>query len=291
MCAIFSSPYVWGNTVLTAKAALLAAISAFGLTANASEKIAYWTFSETEGPVFNAQISENENHATAEQRHQGWIGYSPNISDDGEVLRNGSYARFNGQRNSIVLIDDTEHLDFNPGEQSFIISAHFSIDQSVLSSEALGPNQTWNLVQKGRFNNTGGQWKLQIRKNNNGRLFLQCLMNDDIQDTKKTSVQIALKQHWILREEPLKGRCELNRAESELRLELTTENQTNRVLRKATTLRTSFGAVAPQVGQCGSPNAFGGNIAIGNKPLCPDQKLDTDDAFRGKVYSLQIDRF
>jgi len=277
--------------VLTAKATLLAALSAFGFTANASETIAYWTFSQTEGPVINEHISENKNHSTAKQRHQGWIGYSSNNSDDDEVLRNGSHARFNGQRNSIVLIDDTEHLDFNPRNESFIISTHFSIDQSVLSSNALGPNQTWNLVQKGRFNNTGGQWKLQIRKNNNGRIFLQCLMNDDQRDTKKASVQIALKQHWILNEEPLKGRCELNRAESELRLELTTANLTNRVLRKATTLRTDFGAVAPRIGQCGSPNAFGGNIAIGNKPLCPNQELDTDDAFRGKVFRLQIDRF
>ena len=52
-----------------------------------------------------------------------------------------------------------------------------------------------------------------------------------------------------------------------------------------------FGTVAPEAGECGTSESYGGNVAIGNKPLCPDQELDTNDAFRGEVFNVRIERF
>lgn len=271
-------------------APFLQAISAESKTIQATTDVVYWSFSETTGPVINTQSPLNQSDSAADSTYNGWVGYSPD-NDDGEVDRDGSHARFNGQRNSIVFIANASHADLNPGNESFIVTAHFAVDQSVLSDEALGRNQTWNLVQKGRFNNLGGQWKLQIRKNHSGRIFLQCLFNDNQPDTPKESIQIPLNKTWIRGDHMLKGRCTLDRSANQLSVDLTNTTKDINVARKKTELRNNFGSVVPQLGECGTPNAFGGNVTIGNKPLCPKQQLDTDDAFRGKVYSVRIQRF
>ena len=146
-------------------------------------------------------------------------------------------------------------------------------------------------MQKGRFNNSGGQWKIQVRKNHSGRVFLQCLVNDNKTDSKKESVQIRLKNAWISDENTLEGRCSLNREKNELSAELTNLTTGVSARSKTAELNNNFGAVAPHAGECGSPESFGGNVTIGNKPLCPNQQLDTNDAFRGKVQSILIQRF
>lgn len=259
----------------------LALLFVLAPNAQANGTVAHWTFEQTKGSVVNTQSHNNQN--------DGWIGYSPDNTDDNEVERNASMVAFNGARNSIILIDDANHTDFNPGLNALVISARFVVDRSVLDEDALGLNQTWNLVQKGRFNNVGGQWKMQIRKSHNGRLFLQCLVNDDKPETKSTKVQVVLKPKWINSDHIFEGRCELSRKDKELRVDLTNTTQGNKTLRKTSEVPAEFGAVAPQAGECGTPQAFGGNVAIGNKPLCEDQELDTDDAFRGTVFSIKID--
>lgn len=290
------------RSTTSAKAlALLALVPcAFASTNALTNTVANWTFSQSAGPIVNTQVSDDQNDPATNSatknsrnnpRNNGWTGYSPDSDDDNEVDRNGSHARFNGQRNSIVLIDDANHTDFNPGYDSLVVTAQFAINRSALNEEALGFNQTWNLVQKGRFNNAGGQWKLQIRKNHSGRIFLQCLVNDDKPDTRRVAAQIPLKKAWLNDEQTLEGSCTLNRKTNELSAELTNTTQNINVPAITKALTEDFGAVAPQAGMCGSPEAFGGNVAIGNKPLCPDQKLDTNDAFRGKVHSVLIQRF
>ena len=219
------------------------------------------------------------------------IGYSLDESDDGEVDRDGPWVRFNGQRDSIILIDADRHADFNPGGGSFAVTVQFVIDRAVLDTEALGPGETWNLLQKGRYNNAGGQWKLQIRKNRSERVFFQCLINDDRPDTPKAAAQIAVSRAWILDSDTLEGRCTLEREANRLSVELTDTTRGIDVPRVTRSLPADFGAVSPRAGECGSPEAFGGNVAIGNKPMCPDQELDTDDAFRGEVHSVRLDRF
>lgn len=273
----------------TSKLALLTALLAIPPgSAAAATTMAHWTFSQTQGPVVNEEAAIERD---VKLRHSGWAGYSIDNGDDGEVNRDGERVTFNGQRDSIILIDDANHTDFNPGPESLIITMQFAVDQSALNNEALAPKETWNLIQKGRFNNSGGQWKMQIRKAPAGRLFLQCLINDDKPDTRREAAQIALQKPWVKESHTLLGRCVLNRPANELILELTNLTiGSSKSKVTTTTLSTDFGNVDPQAGDCGTPNAFGGNVSIGNKPLCPDQELDTDDAFRGVVFSAQIER-
>lgn len=273
---------------LTTMTALLAVAFTLATSYAAEATIAQWDFNQTEGPVANMQVKKSREAAV---NHQGWVGYSSDTSDDSEVSRDGTRAAFNGQRNSIILIDDTNHTEFNPENKSLVITVRFKVDRSALSDEALAPKGTWNLIQKGRFNNKGGQWKMQIRKAPDGRLFLQCLINDDLPDTKREAAQTVLDKNWLKSGDTLNGRCTLNRQQNALNLELTNLTTGTAESPVTTTLRANFGNVAPIAGECGSPNAFGGNIAIGNKPLCPNQQLDTDDAFRGEVLSAQIQRF
>lgn len=275
---------------LSAKALALLFVLA-PLAEASTDSVVYWTFSQTSGPVLNTQPSHGQSNSSMHQNHSGWIGYSRANSDDGEVVRDGTLAKFNGQRNSIVFVDDANHTDLNPGDGSFIVTTRFAVDQSVLEDDALGLNQTWNLVQKGRYNNSGGQWKLQIRKNHAGRIFLQCLFNDNNADAEKETTQVRLKKTWIEADHILEGQCTLDRLANRLSVDLTNTTLNIPLKPKTAELRNSFATVAPQAGECGSPNAFGGNVTIGNKPLCPKQKLDTDDAFRGKVYSVRIQRF
>ena len=249
----------------------------------AAETVAHWTFSQTSGSVINTST-------TGSERNNGWIGYTSDNSDDTDVVRDGTGASFNGQRNSIILIDDSNHIDFNPGIDSFAISSQFIVDQSVLTEATLGLNQTWNLVQRGRFNNSGGQWKMQIRKSHSNKLFLQCLVNDDKPETKSAKVQIMLKPAWIKANHSFEGRCTLDREDQQISVELTNTTQDKKAKHKAEALPSGFGSVAPRAGECSSPESFGGNVAIGNKPLCPDQELDTDDAFRGVVFSVSVHR-
>ena len=273
---------------LTAKTALFVAAFSVATSYAAEATIAQWDFSQTEGPVANMQVKASNEAAVS---HNGWVGYSPDTSDDSEVNRDGTRAAFNGQRNSIILIDDTNHAQFNPENESLVIAVEFKVDQSALSDQALAPKGTWNLIQKGRFNNKGGQWKMQIRKAPDGRLFLQCLINDDRPDTKREAAQTVLDKNWLKSGDTFNGRCTLNRQQNTLNLELNNLTTSTAETPVTTALRANFGNVAPIAGECGSPNAFGGSIAIGNKPLCPNQKLDTDDAFRGEVFGAQIMRF
>lgn len=252
--------------------------------------IAHWTFSQTDGPVVNDHRPSNEVGDDAKDRHSGWVGYSIDDIDNDEVDRTGSYARFNGRRNSIVLISDTNHTDFNPGNESLILSVGFAVDKSALSDNALAPKGTWNLVQKGRFNNSGGQWKLQIRKGPKGRLFFQCLINDNNSETRRAAAQVVVEKSWIQNDHNLKGGCFLDRQGNELKVDLLSASAPDSLLSASKQLPANFGDVTPRAGQCGTTDAFGGNIAIGNKPLCQNQKLDTNDAFRGAVYSLIVQR-
>jgi len=257
----------------------------------ASDTVAFWTFNQTWGPVIDDRARYTWMDPIEYRRSSGRVGYSSDVADDAEVDRDGSRATFNGQRDSIVLIDDDHHEDFNPGAKSLTVFARFVIDRSVMTTEALGPNQTWNLMQKGRYNNAGGQWKLQIRKDHAGRVFFQCLVNDDRPDTPKAAVQTALGHAWILNDHVLAARCTLDRRTDELSIDLTDTTWDVTPPRVATALPVGFGAVAPRAGECGTPEAFGGNVVIGNKPMCPNQQLDTDDAFRGTVHSIRLDRF
>lgn len=274
---------------LSTKAALLTAL--FMLTngnASSSVTVAHWTFSETNGPIVNTKPQAD---GKTPALHNGWVGYSTNIGDDNEVDRNGRRASFNGHRDSIILIDDENHSDFNPGDESLIVTVEFAVNQSALNDEALAPKETWNLIQKGRFNNSGGQWKMQIRKAPRGRLFLQCLINDNKPDTRREATQIPLKKTWITNSHILSGRCTLNRQANELKLELTDLTSGKSESPKTSTLPNDFGSIAPEAGECGTPESWGGNVSIGNKPLCPDQELDTDDAFQGEVFNARIERF
>ena len=256
----------------------------------ASGTIAHWTFEQATGPIVDTRTPDDRDDATGPRGSDGQVGYSPDEGDDGEVDRDGSRAAFNGQRDSIILIDGARHTDFNPGAGSLAVTVQFVIDRSVLDIEALGPNETWNLVQKGRFNNAGGQWKLQIRKNRSERVFFQCLVNDEEPDTPRAAAQIAMSHAWILDGDTIEGRCTLDRENDALRVELTDTTRGIDVLQVTKSLPAGFGAVAPRAGRCGSPESFGENVAIGNKPICPDQELDTDDAFRGEVHGVRLDR-
>lgn len=274
---------------LTTSATLLIALFLITQThAAAKTTISRWTFNETEGPVVNTNTPADGDVSAS---HNGWVGYSANASDDNEVDRNGSRATFNGHRNSIILIDDVNHSDFNPGDGSLIINMEFLVNQSALNNEALAPKETWNLIQKGRFNNIGGQWKMQIRKGPKGRLFLQCLINDNKSSTKREAGQIRLQDTWILNNHVLFGRCTLNRLANELKLELTDLKSGKTVSSVPKAISSDFGSVVPEAGECGTSESYGGNVAIGNKPLCPNQALDTNDAFQGEVFSVVIERF
>lgn len=281
---------IWASLFpLAAKAALLATF--FYTTqshADTRTVIAHWTFSESSGPVINAgPVVKGQSSVN----HNGWVGYTASADDDTQVERNADQAIFNGNRNSIILIDDAHHTDLNPGDGSLIVTMEFQVNQSALDDKALAPKETWNLIQKGRFNNTGGQWKLQIRKGPQKRLFLQCLINDNKPGTKREAGQIHLEDRWVANKHTLLGRCTLNRQTNELKLELTDLKSGKTVASVANAISKDFGAVAPESGACGTPESFGGNVAIGNKPLCPDQELDTNDAFQGAVSSVLIERF
>ncbi|MBX2878512.1 MAG: hypothetical protein KTR32_01210 [Granulosicoccus sp.] len=277
---------------LIRQATLIVAVSALVPAFATETTIAFWDFSEPAGPVINSVVNAEVNVSEATSaRHGGWVGYSVDTSDDGEVERDGSRAAFNGERDSIVLIDGTDHTEFNPDDGSLVITLQFAVDRSALSEAALAPKGTWNLIQKGRYNNQGGQWKMQIRKAPAGRLFFQCLINDDNPDIKRAVAQTVLKKRWIEKGYVFTGRCTLNRQSNELSLELSNSTTGNTQSPVKTSLHPDFGNVAPRAGECGSPNSFGANVAIGNKPLCPNQTLDTNDAFRGEVFSAHIKRF
>jgi|GEM_PF-2215272 len=253
--------------------------------------VSRWNFGQSEGPVLNMAHRDGAARSSEPGRNDGSVGYSRDRADDAAVNRDGRRAVFTGARDSIVFIDDTTHSDFNPGSGSLRAHARFTVDRSALSDEALGPNQTWNLVQKGRFNNAGGQWKLQVRKNFSGRIFFQCLVNDDNPGTRRQFTEVAIETAWILDDRVLEGRCTLDRQAAELRAELTDASSGTAVPHTVTALPAAFGDVAPRAGACGTPDAFGGNVTIGNKPLCPNQAFDTDDAFRGAVHEVRIERF
>jgi len=235
---------IWASLFpLAAKAALLAAF--FYTTqshADTRTVIAHWTFSESSGPVINAgPVVEGQSSVN----HNGWVGYTASADDDTEVERNTDQAIFNGNRNSIILIDDAHHTDLNPGDGSLITTMEF----------------------------------------------LQCLINDNKPGTKREAGQIHLEDRWVANKHTLLGRCTLNRQTNELKLELTDLKSGKTVASVANAISKNFGAVAPESGACGTPESFGGNVAIGNKPLCPDQELDTNDAFQGAVSSVLIERF
>ena len=251
---------------------------------------AHWRFNQVSGPIIDSYVPKHGEDLTSPRRNDGWIGYSKGVADDSAVVRTGSSLEFSGERSSIVFIDDAFHTDFNPGKGSLKINARFKLDPSVLSAAALGATETWNVAQKGRFFNTRGQWKMQILKARNNAIYLHCLVNDDRADTPAQSARVKIASSWISAGRILTANCTLDRNAHELRVDI--QNKSSGIMPRSVTsvLTPNFGAVAPRAGACGTRDAFGGHVTIGNKPLCPGDQYDTDDAFRGKIYKVRIYR-
>ena len=206
-----------------------------------------------------------------------------------ESGRLGGWAfHFRGtNKNSRAVVDNDSGL--NPGNRDFRVRMKFKFDKDI------GPQSSWNLVQKGRYGNRGGQWKLELSRNAGNSVSFRCSFQRPRESDGSAGEQFAVKV--LDRGTSLqKGKlyelsCRLNRSSSRVQIVAGVRNvEQNRWtwgVKNTEISQSAFGSIAPY-GGC----YLGSRVNIGGKSYCANENPGSDDLaddmFRGFISYVKV---
>lgn len=226
---------------------------------------AQWNFSQTTGPIIDSVGN-----------FDGEIGVGNHA---GDMERRGGAARFSGRDGSIVVVPvDAASSSFNPAGAEMQWSAEFMLSPASITRLQDQTNPSWNLMQRGFANNTGGQWKTQIITRNN-QAFVQCIVRDAAGNVI-SSRSLTPIDGWVRH----RVTCEFNDVTNELTTTFDGATETVATADAGVT----FGDVNPQGSTTcfTGANSLGDAVTIGNKPGCGT--LDPTDRFIGSVFDAEV---
>jgi len=290
-------------TKLVTSAALILGAVSVPAFANSVDITGLWRFNNASGPVIDNIGITN-----------GVVGYVDQ-NYEGTAVRQRGRIVFEGKPNSIVLIDDDTigQFDATKGTTYFRYKARLKLPRNLTTTlnddgDLIFPSRaTWNVVQKGRSGNPGGQWKMQIIERN-GQAYLQCVIQDGVNgqiDATAWGQPFEFnKIHYAT--------CVVDRRKNLLKAIIENEEDNGKPFRNNPTatatnangvviaderrrgvMPAGFGDIAPMSGACGASNPYGQTVSIGNKPVCPGSdfdKLDSSDQFVGKIYQIKVEK-
>lgn len=271
----------------------------------------FWKFNEVDGPILDAYDRSGTNDCTSYRANNGFVGSWSGFDDTADVLdrHGGGRVQFDGlSPNHIVMIGPDHHEDFNADRSSLLWRVKAKLEPDALSNGKMESVDTWNLMQKGRFNQFG-MWKMQIMPfkesywEGSNLAFIQtsnwpdqATTNDPILHCQvQDENNVVVNAYSRVRLEPgvlYRLRCVLDRTNGELKA-IVSENQSkDRIEEEAppykvyeTPLPEGLGLVSPglfanfacsvySADKDWPPVGFGGHnlndfVAIGNKPECP----------------------
>ncbi len=244
---------------------------------------AVWEYEE---PLASIKIIDAQDMAN------GYIGFLPTAIDDADVQRQNGVLTFNGNDNSLLIAPVTNSDQANPDGEIFRWIVEFSVPQSSIDLLLSQTSPSWNLMQRGFFNNSGGQWKTQLITSGNV-VKAECIVRDGARYngqgpylfiSAKSSNAVAIGANTVHT-----AICEYDDANNELAIIVDGLRHSVSTLNENQFPGASFGNVNP-VGSttCTGSNPLGGSITMGNKPAC--NTIDDNDRFVGDLYRAEIQK-
>jgi|GEM_PF-4931597 len=218
-------------------------------------------------------------------------------SNDGRLLdsrqvtsgRLGGWAwRFRGtNKNSRVVIDNQSGM--SPGTKDFLVRAR------IRFTSELPYQASWNFAQRGRADNIGGQWKLELarsKQSSGGKVSFRCLFRRPGAPSEPLTVQVLDRGSSLQKNMTYDVSCRLNRSSTNASVTAGVNNTaTNRWTwaSKSSGIRNViFGSINPRGNSC----ALGNVTTIGGKAYCanenPDQSELREDMYKGYLLWMKV---